>query len=540
MNRLLCLVLDGVGVFPSREGNAWRLAETPCLDGLQSLAEKAESCVLYREIRAHGTAVGLPSDQDMGNSEVGHNAIGAGQIFDQGAKRVDASLQDGSLFRGEVWMEILAQLHRSASTATLHFIGLLSDGNVHSHEKQLYALMRQAARQGVKNIRIHALLDGRDVSANSAEVYIQRLLAVCREVEQQGCNARLASGGGRMHITMDRYEADWEMVARGWATHVLGEADYKLQEPENVIEELRARNPSINSDQYLPSFVMVDGGGVPVGRIQDGDAVVMFNFRGDRAMELCRAFEEEDFDKFDRHRYPRIFFAGMMQYDGDLHIPQKYLVEPPIIQNTLGEYLVDKRIRQFACSETQKFGHVTYFWNGNRSGAFDPEWETYQEIPSDNLPFDQQPAMKAREVTDALCRALENPAYGFYRVNLANGDMVGHSGNLAAAMEAMAVVDECLERILKKCEEKGVIAVVTADHGNCEEMLDAQGKPKTSHTLNPVPLFVVFPNRELRNGFCWDEQHQDAGLSNLANTFLVLMDLSPRDLYMPSLILPIA
>lgn len=524
-------VMDGVGIGADDEGNAVHLARTPTMDWLRANSP-------YRTLKAHGTAVGLPSDDDMGNSEVGHNALGAGRVFDQGAKLVNAAIESGSIFASEAWVKAVAKV--KASGQALHFLGLLSDGNVHSHEQHLFALLRRAASDGVRSIRVHALLDGRDVPETSALTYVERLEAVLTELKAKGCDARVASGGGRMKITMDRYEADWAMVERGWKIHVKGEGK-AFPSLQAAIEGLRKEAPVI--DQNLPGFVITENG-KPVGPITDGSAVIFFNFRGDRAIEITRAFEETNFTRFARGPKPDVFYAGMMQYDGDLKLPNHFLVAPPEIDRTLSAHLEAAKITQLAISETQKFGHVTYFWNGNRSGAL--QGETWVEVPSDTLPFEERPWMKASEITDRLITELRTGKHRHARLNWANGDMVGHTGVRESTIVAVEAVDLQLTRLLPVIKELGGALVVLADHGNADEMYekdkksgkvqtDASGKPraKTSHTLNPVPCFLYAPaNPELK----FAESLPQAGLGNVAATVLHLLGLEAPSDYLPSLL----
>jgi len=526
---LLVVILDGVGIGRQDESDAVWLARTPTLDHLLAVCP-------HTQLVAHGPAVGLPSWDDMGNSEVGHNAIGAGRVFDQGAKLVNREIATGGIFQTSLWREIM---DRCRKDGTLHLIGLLSDGNVHSHIDHLFALVRRAGESGVQRLRVHALIDGRDVGETSALDYVEPLEQLLEGISgEQGRDYRIASGGGRMVTTMDRYEADWNVVARGWAAHVLGEAPNRFRSAAEAIRRIREQEPGI-TDQYLPAFVVVDGTGRPVGMVQDGDAVIFFNFRGDRAIEISRAFEEGDaFKAFDRKRRPQVLYAGMMEYDGDLKIPKRYLVNPPAIDRTMGEYLVANGVTQFALSETQKFGHVTYFWNGNRSGYLDPERETYVEITSDQVPFDQRPWMKAAEIADETMRLLESGRYRWGRINFPNGDMVGHTGNLEAAVVAVEAADLSLGRILKVVEKSGGIAVITADHGNAEEMFTLQGGKrivKTAHTLNPVRFLVYDPafrgEYRLRQGFA-----RQPGLSNVAATIMNLLGFEVPEDYDPSLL----
>ena len=534
---VLTVVMDGVGLAPATAGNAVALANTPNLDRLFA------TCPMVR-LKAHGTAVGLPSDDDMGNSEVGHNALGAGQVFAQGAKLVSNSIESGKMFASATWKELIANVKDKHST--LHFLGLFSDGNVHSHIDHLTAMIREAKKEGVARVRIHILLDGRDVGETSALDYILPFEAFLASLNDGSFDARIASGGGRMNITMDRYEANWAMVERGWHTHVLGEGR-QFASAEEAYKTLRAETGKI--DQDIDPFVIAENG-TPVGTMEDGDSVIFFNFRGDRAIEISKAFDTPDgaFDKFDRVRYPAVLYAGMLEYDGDLHIPHKYLVNPPEITNTMSEYLVGTGVRQYAISETQKFGHVTYFWNGNKSGKFSEELETYVEIPSDVVPFEQRPWMKCAEITDALIAAMESGAYRYYRVNFPNGDMVGHTGSLAATICSMEALDLQIGRILAAVDKLGGVALITADHGNADEMYetdkktgqpkvgkDGHFKSKPSHTLNPVPCFI-YDHTEAQKHYKVKEDKGTFGLSDVAATMVNLMGYQAPAMWDESLI----
>ena len=385
-DKVLLVILDGVGYTEkgADAGNAIAGAKLPTLNHLWTNHSTIH-------IKAHGKAVGMPSDDDMGNSEVGHNVLGCGRIFDQGAKLVSNSIDSGEMFQGNVWKELIANVKTKKST--LHFLGLLSDGNVHSHIDHLKAMISASKKEGVSKVRVHILLDGRDVPEKSALDYVRPFEKFLSEQRDTNFDVKIASGGGRMTITMDRYEADWSMVERGWNFHVKGEGR-TFSSAEEAIETFRKEDPAV-IDQYLPGFVIGDNSGA-VGKILDGDSVVFFNFRGDRAIEISLALTAETFDKFNRGRKPDVYYAGMMQYDGDLKLPDKYLVTPPAIDRTLSEYLIGEKLQQYAISETQKYGHVTFFWNGNKSGYLDKNFETFQEIPSDVIPFDQAPEMKAK------------------------------------------------------------------------------------------------------------------------------------------------
>ncbi|PIE17408.1 MAG: phosphoglycerate mutase (2,3-diphosphoglycerate-independent) [Proteobacteria bacterium] len=531
----VCLIIcDGVGVAPPDEGNAWHHARTPVLDALVASP-------VAGSLAAHGTAVGMPSDADMGNSEVGHNALGAGRVFDQGAKLVQNAVDSGALFEGDTWSWLL---EAAAAGGALHLIGLWSDGNVHSHIDHAYAMIERAVAAGAK-VRVHPLIDGRDVDETSALDYLEPLEARCAAWNEAGGDVAIASGGGRMTTTMDRYEADWRVVARGWRAHVHGEGRC-FPSATAAVEAFRAEDPGI-IDQFLPEFVVADADG-PVGPIRDGDAVVFFNFRGDRAIEITRAFEGgDDFDDFERGVVPSVRFAGMMQYDGDLRLPTRFLVSPPAIDRTIGEYLAKHGLKQLAISETQKFGHVTYFFNGNNSEPFDKGLERYVEIPSDPVDFAERPWMKAAEITDACLAQIDAFAPDFVRVNFANGDMVGHTGKLLPAIIAMEAVDLSLGRLVDGILARGGVAIVTADHGNCDEMFmrdrkrggfvasdDGQGfKPLTSHTLNPVPIAIVGGGAGER--FVWSDV-EAPGLSNVAATCLNLLGFEAPEDYRPSLV----
>jgi 2,3-bisphosphoglycerate-independent phosphoglycerate mutase len=526
-------VLDGVGIGARDEGDAVYLARTPVLDRLWTSP-------LHCTLRAHGKAVGMPSDADMGNSEVGHNALGAGRVYEQGAKLVARAISEGLLFEGETWRELVSRCASRGSA--MHFIGLLSDGNVHSHIDHLFALVSKARAAGVPRVFVHALLDGRDVPSHSALEYVEKTERFLAEV-----GGKIASGGGRMNVTMDRYEADWSIVQRGWDAHVRG-IGRPFRSTAEAVKTFRDEKPGIG-DQFLPAFVVVDERGEPVGRIVDGDAVVFFNFRGDRAIEISRAFDEgPELTKLDRGRKPDVLYAGMMQYDGDYGIPKRYLVPPPAIARTMGEYLVENGVPQLAISETQKYGHVTYFWNGNRGGMFDERLERYVEIPSDTRPFEERPWMKAAEITDRLIDELRTGRHRFARVNYANGDMVGHTGQRDAAITAVEAIDLQLGRLIRAVDELSGVLVVTADHGNADEMFEhdkdgrvkrgKDGAPvvKTSHTLNPVPFTVHDPLHKDGEYALDPRILATAGLANVTATCLNLLGFERPDDEEPGLL----
>ncbi len=528
---VVTIVMDGIGIAPATAGNAVVAADTPTLDRLMKEYPT-------RALKAHGTAVGLPSDDDMGNSEVGHNALGAGQVFAQGAKLVSQSIESGKMFASGSWQTLCGNVKDNGST--LHFLGLFSDGNVHSHIDHLKAMIVRAKEEGIAKVRVHILLDGRDVGETSALDYILPFEAFLSDLRDDSFDIMIASGGGRMQITMDRYEANWAMVEAGWQTHVLGNGRQFASAEEAVTTY---RNETGVIDQDLPAFVIAKDGKA-VGTVEDGDSVIFFNFRGDRAIEISKAFDDEAFDKFDRVRFPKVLYAGMLEYDGDAHIPSRFLVNPPEITNTMGEYLADCGIKQAAVSETQKYGHVTYFWNGNRSGKFSDELETYVEVPSDVVPFEQRPWMKCAEITDKLIEMIQSGEYKYIRCNFPNGDMVGHTGNLEATKISVASLDLQLARLLPVIDAAKGVAIITADHGNADEMyeLDKKGQPKasgngfkakTSHTLNPVPC-IIYDNF-YADKYAVKEQG-DFGLANVAATTVNLLGYEAPEMWNDSLI----
>ena len=515
---IVLVIMDGVGKGDGGSGDAVAVAKTPTLDKLFATCP-------YTWLKAHGTAVGLPSDDDMGNSEVGHNALGCGQVYSQGAKLVGESIENGSLYASNTWKDLVA----NAEGKAMHFMGLLSDGNVHSNISHLIALLRQAYAEGVKKAYCHILLDGRDVPATSALEYVEMLENVLKELSTEGCDYAIASGGGRMQVTMDRYEANWAMVEKGWRTHVQG-LGRQFASAAEAIETYRAETGCI--DQDLPAFVVARNG-EPVAKIANGDSVILFNFRGDRAQEISLAFDRKDFDKFDRPSYTGVKFAGMLQYDGDLNIPENYLVQPPVIKNTLTEVLCAAGVTEYALSETQKYGHVTYFWNGNRSGKVCEDLEVYEEIPSDVIPFEQAPAMKSREITEKMVENMASKKFNFLRCNFPNGDMVGHTGVMDAVVYAMECVDNGLAAILEAADKYGYTVLITADHGNADQMTETKkGKTsvRTAHSLNPVPFIIYDKDHD------WKIIEGNYGLANVAPTVVKMMGLTAPECWEASMV----
>lgn len=531
---VVLVIMDGVGYGKYEEGDAVKASR---MDWLNKLTELSP----HTKLKAHGTAVGLPSDADMGNSEVGHNAMGCGRVFAQGAKLVSTAIETGSMFAADTWKKLVKNV--KDKNTTLHFIGLVSDGNVHSHIDHLKAMIEQAHKEGVKTVRVHALLDGRDVDPTSALDYITPLEEYLASFSD--ADYCIASGGGRMYMTMDRYNADWSMVERGWKAHVLGEGR-QFPSATEAIKTYRAEVPGV-LDQDMHEFVIVKDG-KPIGTINDGDSVIYFNFRGDRALEMTNAFEtpaDGNFPHFDRKRVPVVEYAGMMEYDGDLHIPAQFLVSPPSIDRTMGEYLTKSGVRLLAISETQKYGHVTYFFNGNKLGKFDENLEDYVEIKSDVVPFEQRPWMKCAEITDEVIKAIKSGKYDHIRLNFPNGDMVGHTGVFNAVVCSMEAMDLQLGRLKEAIDEAGGIMCITADHGNSDDMYehkkdgavaqnkDGSPKAKTSHSLNPVPGIIYDPEYQgeyeltLKDGL---------GISSWPATIMDLMGLVPPEDYDASMV----
>ena len=509
-NKIALVVLDGVGIGKKDKGDMVEAAKMPNYKRMLS-----ES--FHTSLVAHGTLVGLASDDDMGNSEVGHNALGSGQIIAQGARLVDEAIKSNKIYQSETWNELIDNCKKNNSA--FHFIGLLSDGNVHSNISHLIDLLKNVKKAGVKKAFVHILLDGRDVPATSALTYVDMLEKVLSELNDDSFKGMIASGGGRMVITMDRYQADWEMVKKGWDTHVFGIGKC-FKSAKEAIETYYKEG--CDSDQYLPPFVIANGD-KPVGKIQDGDSVVLYNFRGDRAIEISMAFDYDDVSFFDRGQRPKVLFAGMLQYDGDLKLPQRYLVDPPQITNTLTDFFCKNNINEYAVSETQKYGHVTYFWNGNRSGKVDEKLEDYFEIGSDICPFDERPWMKAGEIADAMIAAIRSGKYQFMRCNFPNGDMVGHTGNVEATRVALECVDLELGRIEAECKKNDVLLLVVADHGNSDQMYEYKNPDqiRTAHSLNPVWFIIDDDPKNFK------ANEGKFGLANVAATVVSLMGMQP-------------
>lgn len=529
---IVLVVLDGVGLRNDKYGNAVLQAHSEFIDQLFNKYP-------WLPLEASGEAVGILKGQ-MGNSEVGHNALGAGQIIKQGIAKIEDDFQTGVIWQTESWRGAIENVKQNHST--LHFSGIFSDGGVHSSIDQLFQMLEQAQKEGIEKVRIHLILDGRDVPPQSADQYIKLLedkIAELKIASDFSLDYRIASGGGRMLFLADRYEADWNIVKTGWDAMVYGQADQYFISAMQAVTANRQQDPSLQ-DQYFPSFVITEANEHgqpdstrPVGLVKDGDSFILYNFRADRAIETAKAFTEPDFHGFDRgtknNRPLEVYFVGMTEYDSDAHLPEHCLVSPVHIENPLQKVLESHQITQLAVAETVKFGHITYYFNGNSYEK--AKGEDFLEIKSDTLPFNERPWMKAAEITDAVLTAMDQtatdgkPKYQFIRINYAGGDMVGHFGELEPTIVAMESIDIQLARLAKKVDQLGGMMVITADHGNAEEVYDpVTNQPKTSHTTNPVPCWF-YDNTKNKHLYQLKKLDQ-AGLANVAATIAQLFNIA--------------
>ena len=502
MNKVCLVILDGVGYSKEKNGNAVHLAKMP---NYKKLTHK--NSIL---LSASGKAVGLPSDEIAGNSEVGHNTLGAGKIYKQGLSVVDSSIKTGKIFQTEIWKKLI----NNAKNRAIHFIGLLSDAFVHGNINHLKKLILQCKKEKIKKVYIHALLDGRDVSPQSALKYLKDISKFLAKTDK---NYKLVDFAGRGTLVMDRYEANTNLVSKAFDVYINKNAKLST-DFEKTIKEIYKQNPNI-TDENIEPFILDKK-----IKIENGDSVVLYNFRGDRALEFSQMFDSGEYiSGGDFAKIKDCIFSGMMQYDGDLKIPKNFLVAPPQIRNTLTEYLIKNNIKQYAVTETQKFGHITYYFNGNRKEKLSKSLETYEEIKSDKgITFDLKPEMKAEEITKGLCQAFKQN-YIFYKTNFANGDMVGHTGNLKATIKGLEAVDKCLGEILKCAKQNNVSLIILADHGNCEKMINSDGSRNTSHTNNKVWCTVVSSTKQkfkLKKG--------NFGLSNIAATVCKMIGIEPQ------------
>lgn len=497
--RTVLCVMDGLGYCERTAGNAVVAAGMPNLT-------KAQNAHLSTLIRASGHEVGLDSAKDAGNSEVGHNAMGAGTTIKQGLSLLNDAFATGKLFESAVWQKI-------SKYPKLNIIILCSNGRVHSNIEHLFQVIEQCQKQNLP-FSVIAITDGRDVSPRSAAEFLTQV-------------PNLAVFGGRGQIFMDRYQAQTEMLTKAFEVCVEGKAPV-VSDWRAYLEEFYQAHPTLSDEQVPPAIVD------PNNLIKNGEAILLLNYRGDRAVETARMFDNGDYITAEQFaKIKDCYFAGILQYDAEMNLPANYLCEPPVINTTLTSWLCEHGARQYTVTETVKFGHMTYFFNGNKSAPLDPALETWLEIPSDKLNnlYDKAPKMQAEPITEKLIAAINSGKYDFLKCNLPNPDMVGHTGNFDAAVVACQTVDECVGRLYKVCREQGVNLIITADHGNAEEMQDEKGKTKTSHTNNLVPMIICpfgTPDVKLQEG--------EFGLTNLAATVCDLMGIPANPAFNASMV----
>lgn len=466
----ILIILDGFGVNAETRFNAVTRAKTPCLSALKQNYP-------YGEIQASESFVGLPHGF-MGNSEVGHLNLGAGRVVYQDFSLISKAIDDGSFFKNPALLGLMQKVKKGGPRAALHLMGLLSDGGVHSHDSHLLALIQLAKREGISRVWIHPFMDGRDTSPVSGLGYLQKLTGYCADAGL----GQVATICGRFYA-MDR-DKRWERVEAAYQAVVAGESAAKFKDPAAYVRGCYEKNVT---DEFLPPAVYADYPG-----ISDGDGVFFFNFRADRARELSRAMTQTEFDGFKRPAFPTLCgFVGMTPYDESLGLISAF--EKPKVPMTLGEVISKQGWKQLRIAETEKYAHVTYFFNGGDEKVFEGEKRVLIPSPREVRTYDLKPEMSAVEITEALLKELNTEPLGFVVINFANCDMVGHTGNLNAATRAVEVVDQCLAKIVAWVEAHDAFALLTADHGNCEKMVDDSGLPLTSHTLFPVPLYIIDP-----------------------------------------------
>lgn len=498
---IILIILDGWGINPRSDGNAIAQADPPFY---RHLLERYP----HTELLASGEAVGLPDDQ-MGNSEVGHLNIGAGRIVYQELTRINKALTDGSFYTNPALQSALSAAEREGST--LHLLGLLSDGGVHSHIEHLLALLEMARRKGIPRLRVHPFLDGRDTPPQSALGYLEAVERALVERMPAGGDWKIATVIGR-YYAMDR-DQRWERTEQAYRAIVSGIGKAETSAVE-AIEKAYAEQVT---DEFIKPVVIVENG-APVGKIEDRDSVIFFNFRADRARQLTRALTEENFSSFVRSVFPKLStMVTLTRYDEKFTLPVAFA--PTSLDQILAEVLSKRGLRQLRIAETEKYAHVTYFFNGGRETPFEGEERILIPSPKEVATYDQKPQMSAYEVTDEVVRQVERGRFDLIVLNFANPDMVGHSGILKAAMQAVEVIDRCLEKIVTATLRVGGAVLITADHGNLEQMIDYKtGAPHTAHTTLPVPFILISEGREkakLRSGI-----HAD-----IAPTILDLMGI---------------
>ncbi|MFO0584861.1 MAG: 2,3-bisphosphoglycerate-independent phosphoglycerate mutase [Anaeromyxobacter sp.] len=502
---LLLVVLDGWGLRVDREANAIAVAGTPNMDALANEFP-------HTALMTSGNAVGLPDGQ-MGNSEVGHTNLGAGRIVYQDLVRINRDIEEGGFFRNDALL--LAVRRAKEHGGALHLLGLLSDGGVHSHEEHLAALLELARREGLQKVFIHAFMDGRDTPPRSGLDYMAKLE---KRLKETG-HGKVATVSGR-YYAMDR-DKRWDRVQQAYAAIVKGEG----KRAGSGVAAMQQSYAEEKGDEFVLPTVIVNGDQKPVGPVRDGDAIIFFNFRADRAREITRALAFDDFKDFDRGHAPRLSaYVCMTQYDETFTFPTAY--PPQDLTEIFPEIVARAGLKQLRCAETEKYAHVTFFFNGGREQVFDGEDRILVPSPRDVKTYDEKPEMSAREVTEKLVAAIGTGKYGFVLVNFANPDMVGHTGILDAAVKAVKVVDECIGRLWQAARAQGMAMMITADHGNCEQMTDpVTGQPHTAHTLNPVPFILADPD------YRGAKLRPQGVLADVAPTALAVMGIpQPREM----------
>jgi len=505
-NKVCLLILDGIGKNTETHGNAVTLAPMKNYENIR----KNYPTVL---VKANGLEVGLSSDKDAGNSEVGHNAIGSGKTIEQGVALIDKQINKPETYAHPVLQQAIKNTQNGKK---LHLIGLVSNGRVHSDIAHLFTILDNLEKQNTKSIKIHALLDGRDVAPQSALVFIKEL----EDKISQNKNAELVTAAGRNKLVMDRYETNLDLIKNAYDVYVQGNAPF-TNDIYTEISKIYKENPNITDENILPFIIN------KTGNIENGDGVILFNFRGDRAIEICELFDNFKYVDESKDTLNKCLFIGLMQYDAEANLPKNFLINPPQIENTLTELLCSHNIKQYSITETVKFGHLTYFFNGNRREPFNKNLETWEEIKSWPNPI-KDPKMQAQKITDKLIEEIKSGNYIFYKANIPNGDMVGHSGNLNDTIIACREVDTQIQRIYEACKQTNTTLIITADHGNAEEMLTKDNTPVTKHTANLV-WFTLISNKQhrLQEGF---------GLTNIASTICDLLEIKPHPSFNPSII----
>lgn len=503
----MLMILDGFGINEKTEGNAVKLANIP---NLNEILKSNPNTIIHTS----GLEVGLPEGQ-MGNSEVGHTNIGAGRIVYQDLAKITKAIEDGDFFSLPEFVKAIENCRKNNSK--LHIMGLLSDGGVHSHNRHLYALLEMAKRRDFENVYVHCFLDGRDTPPASGEGYIAELE---EKMKEKGIG-QIATLSGRFY-SMDR-DKRWERVSKAYDALVNGVGE-KANSAISAIEESYQKEVF---DEFVKPTVITNKNGEPVTKIEDGDSVIFFNFRPDRAREITRSIVDKNFDGFETKKMDT-YFVCMTPYDETMpNVEVAYKKEE--IKNTFGEYISSKGLKQLRIAETEKYAHVTFFFNGGEEKQY--EGEDRILVPSPKVEtYDLKPEMSAYEVTDKVVEAIKSEKYDSIILNYANPDMVGHTGNIEAAIKALEAIDECVSRVVKAINEVGGILLITADHGNSEQMIDYKtGEPYTAHTTNPVPLAIVgIPN---------NKKIKEGRLADLAPTMLDLMGLEkPNEMTGESLI----